>query len=78
MLSKVTSFDLVPESGKLVVLDVGLTVQTAFQALRENGTDRFLVVLCDFLADGSHMRRYQIRSSVGIGRASIHRNDFRV
>jgi len=37
MLSKVTSFDLVPESGKLVVLDVGLTVQTAFQALRENG-----------------------------------------
>lgn len=37
MLSKVTSFDLVPESGKLVVLDVALSVQCAFQALRENG-----------------------------------------
>jgi len=37
MLSKVTSFDLVPESGKLVVLDAGLSVQIAFQALRENG-----------------------------------------
>ncbi len=37
LLQKVTSFDLVPESGKLVVLDVALSVQVAFQALRENG-----------------------------------------
>ena len=36
-LSKITAFDLVPESGKLVVLDVELSVQTAFKALRENG-----------------------------------------
>lgn len=37
MLQRPSSFDLVPESGKLVVLDVSLSVRVAFEALRENG-----------------------------------------
>ncbi len=37
LLQKTSSFDLVPDSSKLVVLDVSLSVQVAFQALRENG-----------------------------------------
>ena len=75
MLSKVTSFDLVPESGKLVVLDVGLTVQTAFQALRENGSDDFCCVCLIFSTD-PHPHRHQVGSIVGVGRASVYRNDF--
>lgn len=31
-----TAYDLLPESGKVVVVDVGLTVNNAFQALQEN------------------------------------------
>lgn len=37
LLQKTSSFDLVPDSSKLVVLDVSLSVNLAFQALRENG-----------------------------------------
>lgn len=32
-----TAYDLLPESGKVVVIDVGLSVSSAFQALVENG-----------------------------------------
>ncbi|KAH7826774.1 putative CBS domain-containing protein [Monocercomonoides exilis] len=32
-----TAYDLLPESGKVVVIDVGLSISSAFQALAENG-----------------------------------------
>ena len=32
-----TAYELLPESGKVVVIDVGLSISSAFQALAENG-----------------------------------------
>jgi len=32
-----TAYDLLPDSGKVVVVDVGLTINSAFLALQENG-----------------------------------------
>jgi hypothetical protein len=32
-----TAYDLLPESGKVVVIDIGLSISSAFQALAENG-----------------------------------------
>lgn len=37
MLKRPTCFDLAPESGKLVLLDISLPTTVAFRALRENG-----------------------------------------
>lgn len=51
-LAKLSCFDLVPESGKLVVLDVTLSVKVAFQALRENGKNSFGFVIFIFCLEG--------------------------
>lgn len=59
-LNKSTTFDLVPESGKLVVLDVALSVQIAFQALRENGKPLSCLV-------SAQRNRHQICAAVGYG-----------
>lgn len=41
-----TAYELLPDSGKVVVIDVGLSISSAFQALVENGM--MLIYLLDF------------------------------
>ena len=37
LLKARTAYELLPESGKVVVIDVGVSISSAFQALAENG-----------------------------------------
>jgi hypothetical protein len=44
-----TAFELVPDSGKVVVMEVGLTIGQAFHLLQQNGLKRF----CDSPSSGN-------------------------